>query len=355
MKITFCLPQPGNNPIGGYKVVYEYANRMAALGNKITIVYDCNRLFHKDKSDFIRLLKIFIKYNRNKSWFKLNNKIKLKYALHGIKNEDFPEADYVVATAIETVEKIMDLKKSKGEKIYFIQDIENWRVGDDYVNSTYAQPFHKKIVISNWIKKRVDKYSVNGPAIVINNGLDFKKLGVVNEIEYRNPYTVSVLYHALEHKGSKYAIAALIKLKRDIPELKVEMFGAPERPLDLPEWIHYTRRASAEQVKNIYNSTAIFLSSTINEGFGLTGAESMACGCALVSTNYEGVKEYAEDGENAILCPVRDAESLYLAMKDLMVNGEKRIRIAKTGYKDVQKLNWNESVNKFIEVLKDKG
>lgn len=354
MKITFCLPQPGNNPIGGYKVVYEYANRLEKLGNKVTIVYDCNRLFYRNNIDFIRLLKIFIKYNRNKSWFKLNRKIKLKYALHGIENRYFPNADYVVATAVETVEPILSLNKLKGEKIYFIQDIENWRLGDDYVNSTYSMPFAKMIVISNWIKKRVDKYA-STPSIVINNGLDFDKLGIINDIEDRNPYTVSMLYHALAHKGSKYGLQALYKLKKEIPELTVEMFGAPEKPKNLPEWIHYTRRANAEEVKNIYNSTAIFLSSTINEGFGLTGAESMACGCALVSTNYEGVKEYAENGENSVLCPVKDSDSLCFAMKELMYNDKKRISIAKRGYQDIQKLNWDKSVRKFMNVLKDKG
>ena len=38
MKITFLLPgYPA--PIGGYRVVYEYANYLATKGNKISIVH----------------------------------------------------------------------------------------------------------------------------------------------------------------------------------------------------------------------------------------------------------------------------------------------------------------------------
>lgn len=349
MNITFSLPQPGNNPIGGYKIIYEYANRLCDLGHKITIVYDCKKLFYKDKLKSERLLKIHIKYNRKKHWFLLNDNIKIKYALDGIHNKYFPAADFVVVSDIESVMQIYNLDSSKGKMVYFIQDIENWRHDDEFVNNTYILPV-TKIAISSWIKNRVDKYSKN-PAVLIPNGIDFSKLGIEKSIEERNPYTVSMLYHVLEHKGSKYGIAALIKLKRLVPELKVEMFGVPDRPADLPEWINYTQRATAEQLKIIYNSTSLFLCPTINEGFGLTGAESMACGCALVSTEYDGIKEYAVSGKNSLLCPSKDSDALCEAMLSLMNDDSRRIALAKEGFKDIKKLNWNRAVNDFIETL----
>ena len=37
--ITFILPRTGEEPIGGFKVVYEYANRLAKDGYHINIVY----------------------------------------------------------------------------------------------------------------------------------------------------------------------------------------------------------------------------------------------------------------------------------------------------------------------------
>ena len=349
MNITFCLLQPGNHPIGGYKVIYEYANRISQKGHNVCIVYDCSRLFYKDKFDFIRILKIHIKYNRNKSWFKLDKRVKLRYALHGINNESITDSDFIIGSAIETIEPIYDLSKKKGIKIYFVQDIENWRYPDEYVNKTYSWPFIK-IAISNWIKDRVDRYSKTSTT-VINNGLDFSLLRIVTPIAERNPHSVSMLYHALEHKGSKYGLEALIMLKKDIPDLTAEMFGAVEKPTDLPEWINYTKQATAKQVAEIYNKTSVFLCPTINEGFGLTGAESMACGCALVSTEYTGVKEYAVNKVNSLLCDTKNAAALYKNMKILMNDNELRIRLSNQGHKDIQKLDWNISVNKFIDVL----
>ncbi len=42
MKVTFVLPMYLTSPSGGFKVVYEYANRLAALGHQIAIVHPRN-------------------------------------------------------------------------------------------------------------------------------------------------------------------------------------------------------------------------------------------------------------------------------------------------------------------------
>ena len=77
----------------------------------------------------------------------------------------------------------------------------------------------------------------------------------------------------------------------------------------------------------------------------------MACGCALVSTNYRGVLEYAIDGRNAVLCEKENPDSLFNAMKMLMTDNKKRIDLAYNGNRDIQKLDWNKSVIAFEEVL----
>jgi hypothetical protein len=39
MMITFILPGPGHLPSGGFKVVYEYSNRLVARGHEVTVVH----------------------------------------------------------------------------------------------------------------------------------------------------------------------------------------------------------------------------------------------------------------------------------------------------------------------------
>src|SRR3546814_16260425 len=39
MRISFVLPCSGRYPIGGFRIVYEYANRLADRGHQVSIVH----------------------------------------------------------------------------------------------------------------------------------------------------------------------------------------------------------------------------------------------------------------------------------------------------------------------------
>ena len=39
MRITFVLPKYKRQPIGGYRVIYEYANRLTARGHQLTVLH----------------------------------------------------------------------------------------------------------------------------------------------------------------------------------------------------------------------------------------------------------------------------------------------------------------------------
>ena len=52
--ITFIFPHPIDGPTGGYKVVYEYANRLVADVHRVNIVYS-GSLFWRKKSLYLKL------------------------------------------------------------------------------------------------------------------------------------------------------------------------------------------------------------------------------------------------------------------------------------------------------------
>lgn len=41
MKIIFVLLGLSKHPVGGFKIVFEYANRFTACGHDVCIVFDC--------------------------------------------------------------------------------------------------------------------------------------------------------------------------------------------------------------------------------------------------------------------------------------------------------------------------
>jgi hypothetical protein len=42
MRITFVLPMYLNRPAGGFKIIYEYANRLQTRGYEVTLVHPRN-------------------------------------------------------------------------------------------------------------------------------------------------------------------------------------------------------------------------------------------------------------------------------------------------------------------------
>jgi len=282
-------------------------------------------------------------------WFVLDKGIK-KYSDQGFAYKVATKnADVVIATAIDTVEHLNSTFSSVKKKVYYIQGYENWKFSDEYVKKTYSRGF-KNIVISQWLKDIVDKYS-NDPAVLIKNPIDIHIYRMIVSQENRKEHTIGLLYHEAPYKGLKYAFEALYVLREKYSDLEVEMFGISPRPKNIPDWIHYTKGATTEQTVEIYNKVQVFLCATVEEGYGLTGLEAMSCGTVLVSTEYQGVKEYAVNGENALLSPVKDVDALVKNVSCVFDDINMRNKLIKRGMDTAKSLNWEKAEKLFLEAM----
>lgn len=353
LKITFILPGYSKFSTGGYKMTFEYANRLAKRGHEIAIAFDCadGAKSHPLPGFLKKLCYRFLVWYYPK-WFALHPKVHKVCAYTGINDREIPDADFVCATAVGTADDVANLSINKGKKLYFIQDFENWGGWtDEAVKETYHLGM-TNIVIAKWLEKIVRDSGAD--CVLIPNGIDFEVFNIDIPIASRKGHTISMLYHDQVHKGSKYGIEALKRLKERYPDLEATLFGVPQRPADLPQWIHYIQNATQPQLRQVYNQSKIYFCPSIKEGFGLTGAEAMACGCAYVASDYGGVHEYAIDGRNVLLSSPKDVEGLVEHVSYLFDHDDERIKLAKQGYEDIQKLDWNKSVDKFELILQKK-
>lgn len=352
ISITFCAGFSAR-PVGGEKVIYELANKLVDKGYQINIVADVSKRLlgtHLPLKVRKSICNQLIQLRKMPSWFYLDQRINL-IAAYSYENDNFPDSNYVVATAVDTAIPVSKLSPEKGEKIYLIQDYENWVYSDDYVKHTYKLSM-KDIVISHSLYDIVSKNTDNN-VYLIPNAIDINLFKPVVRVNDRNKYVVGLLNHNGEHKGVKYSIEALKIAKKTYPQLQVIMFGAPKRPNDLPEWFKYYRNVPYKDMYKIFNQCAIYLCGSIDEGFGLTGAESMACGCALVSTEFKAVHEYAVNNRNALLSPVKDSIALANNLIKVIENDELRYKLAMNGIHDMSLRNWDNFIKKFEEMLKD--
>ena len=70
--------------------------------------------------------------------------------------------------------------------------------------------------------------------------------------------------------------------------------------------------------ENANRRANVFVYASWYEGFGLPPLEAMACGVPVVTTDCGGVLEYAIDGYNSLVTPIRDPTALAQAIQRLL-------------------------------------
>jgi glycosyltransferase involved in cell wall biosynthesis len=78
----------------------------------------------------------------------------------------------------------------------------------------------------------------------------------------------------------------------------------------------------------------------------------MACGAALVTYDNGGCRDYARDGETALVAARRDVADLAIKLERLAVDSALRARIAKAGTEFVTTaFDWDRAVRRMEEIL----
>src|SRR5581483_11831259 len=127
------------------------------------------------------------------------------------------------------------------------------------------------------------------------------------------PVTVGVVARQGAVKGYPDFQAALALLPADTP---LRLLVAGDRDVALPERFTASRVPSETEAEMaaLYQACDVFVFPSRSEGFGLPALEALASGCALLSTDCGGVREFARPNENCLLIPPGDPAALAEAL-----------------------------------------
>lgn len=352
-KIVFWMPRACMEPAGGFKIVFEYANRLAKDGIPVEIVYPMIHYgakydwIHAVAYRFIFLWRLIFKTYRPTSWFHIERSIRQTW-LWKIEDYLLKEPAIIVATAIETAYSLQEYQnKLLEDKFYFIQGFENWGFTDDQVVASYHFPI-KKIVISQWLKDLLKECGEN--SIFIPNGFDFNLFNLKNPIADRDKHKIICMYHTNQLKDISTSLKAFDIVKKMYPQLHVTLFGVFDKP-NLSEWYDYYQRPNKKLFNALYNDAAIYVGSSKVEGWGLTVGEAMQCGCAVACTDNKGYLEMAKNGETALVSPIKDYQALADNIIKLIEDDKLRQTIAQNGNKFIQEFDIEKSYQKLKNIL----
>lgn len=341
-----------NSPSGGFKVVYEYANRLSLLGHQATVIHPRNIEPQRGLNQAIKKrlwkYKLQLASRQLVPWFPVNADVNL-LLVPDLSQNNIPDADVIFATACQTAFPVAAYSARKGKKFYLIQSYETWNQPEDIVLASWKLPLCK-VVISRHLRGIASGLSERQRTIHIPNGIDFSDFKLLTPIGERE-LRIGMLAHPGEAKGTKDGLQALEIVKQKYPKLQVVLFGTEARLEVIPEWISYERQPTTSRLVELYNCCRIFLNPSWTEGWGLPAAEAMACGCALVSADNGGVNDFCVNGESAFIVPVKRPELLADRILTLLDDDELQQQVALAGYQCIQRFTWERAVNSMVEAM----
>lgn len=355
MRISIALPMYINIHFGGYNVYYRYANYLQERGHQVTIVFPRYLEGSGSWKGWVWApvwgLRQRLQNRPLIPTFKLNDGVRVSF-VPDLGGKWFPKADILIATAWETAEFMRDLPTDRGRKWFIVYDYEFWRSANPdtraRIERTYSMGY--TIISTSGAVDGMLRQLGAEPVAEIPCGIDFDAFGEDVPAAERAPLTLGFPARKEPFKGREDAVAAVIRLReRYGDQLRVTAFGSA--PVDLPPWVEWLFRPSQPELRRFYNENAVFMVPSHYEGFGLPGAEAMACGAALVTTDTGGSRDYAFPDTNALVVPPQRPDCLADAVDRMLQDRELRIRLAQRGREDVQRFQWQTACESLERVL----
>ncbi len=160
-----------------------------------------------------------------------------------------------------------------------------------------------------------------------------------------------------KNKGHRYVIEAMKEVAKRYPTAQLLIIGEGEERANLTRQI--TKLGLTDNIKllGIRDDVAVidralnlFVVASFRETASLVALESMASGCALITTDCGGPTEFIRDGENGLVVPVNDSKSMANALMKLLGDPELRMRLTKSAKLASEQFDM-VNVTKQIEAL----
>jgi glycosyltransferase involved in cell wall biosynthesis len=115
------------------------------------------------------------------------------------------------------------------------------------------------------------------------------------------------------------------------------------------EGVELVGRVSDERLVELYQGAAVFLDTSLYEGFGYQVLEAMACGTPVVASRATSLPELV--GDAGLLCPPGDAAAFADALKRLLGDPSRRAQLRERGIGRAREFTWDRTAHALDAAL----
>ncbi len=337
MEINFLAPHNGLS--GGLKIIVAYGNALLRRGHHVSITYTSPKVGWRTA---IR------RHLRRAFLYELDHLDHFQGELINVSEFEeryLPNANCLVATNSAIARKAANFDDRYGQKFYLIQGYDTHENMPENELASYYLPFHK-MVTSECLRKKVMAETGETDIPVIPVGRDFQLSESCGD-GVKRPFDIGMIYSRIPAKCAVYGLDAIRRVQEEFPYIKIVMFGAERPNQPLPDNVTFFERPQQQQIRNIYLSTRVWISSSVEEGFSLPALEAMSLGAAVVAANSKGIEDLVDSGRNGFLVDPYNSEGLADKIKELLVNHDLLRRIQLAGLSRSEDFSWNKAADQF--------
>lgn len=185
----------------------------------------------------------------------------------------------------------------------------------------------------------------------VANGVNCEFFSYENRF-YEKPQSIGMIFYGGKnagHKGVEIGLDIFKRIKSEYPHLHFLIAGL-KNPGNLPGYVEFIKGEKSSDMLEFYQNTDIFIFPSLEDAFPNPPMEAMACGCAVVTTDVGGIRDFATD-ESAIICQPGNLQQMLNAIKTLIENPEKWRNIAQNGRKKIKQFDYSNQAKILEEVF----
>ncbi|HWE54899.1 MAG TPA: glycosyltransferase family 4 protein [Acidimicrobiales bacterium] len=343
LRINLVLPHLKDQIIGGYKIMYQYANELDRLGHRVTVV-------HPIRDDAPLGPRSWTRWSRHwldsrlrgrppVKWFDFEPGV--RFHVQPCASARLPEADVTLLSGWQTATARPVLSSASGIAFQLVHDYEIWMDEPELrprISAAMRRPEIRRLVPSRAVGAMLTEIGTDWFAEVAD-GLVEGDFAVDADIRSRRPL-VGFPWRDQESKDMATALEVAHLVRAAVPDAEIVCYGETRVP---PAGVVALGRVSPDELRRFYNECAVFLVTSRYEGFGLPALEAMRCGAALVTTRNGGVEDFARPGDTALLADVGAVAELSRHVVALLNDGPKRAELAERGVAAASRLTLGAS------------
>ncbi|MEF8814589.1 MAG: glycosyltransferase family 4 protein [Halovenus sp.] len=184
------------------------------------------------------------------------------------------------------------------------------------------------------------EYGLGDRPVVFFAGTIMPRKGVIEFVEAAADVV------AAGHDDVRFVVAGETDLDEEYMNTVRSLVG----DVGLEDNVTFTGYLTDSELLPMYQTSALFVLPSFEEGFGMVVSEAMAAGTPPIASRISGIKQQIDDGHTGIMFEPGNSEELGRRLVELLEDQERRRTMGERSRERAQQFSWETVTDQYIDV-----